>query len=374
MPRSKNLSPGLALLAVATAFVVGILASLAIRPPGKSPVPAADVGEGVVYDRVRWRVTSSFNTNMPVIGETNVVVAEYLRSITAGAFNLEVFEPGEIVPALEITESVKDRKVQAGFTWVGYDQGRIPASTLISAVPFGMEPMEFVAWWYHGGGQALGEALYHEHNVQPVLCAISGPETAGWFRKPITSLDDLAGLKIRFAGLGGKILQRLGASVTMIPGGEIFQALEKGAIDATEFSLPVVDQMLGFGRVAKYNYFPGWHQTYSTNHLLVNLDAWNELSDASRSLLNVACQANVAYSFSHGEATQGEVIRNFPAAGISAETLPMEILEELRVVAQEVLDEEASKDAHFAKILASQRKFSETYGYWKRKGYLPRDF
>jgi len=287
---------------------------------------------------------------------------------------LRIFRAGEIVPAFEITEAVKEGKIEAGVMWVGYDQGRIPASTLISAVPFGMEPMEFAAWWYHGGGQELGEALYREHNVQPILCNIVGPETAGWFRKPITSLDDLRGLKIRFAGLGGKVLQRLGASVTMLPGGEIFQALEKGAIDATEFSLPVVDHALGFGRVARYNYFPGWHQTFTTGHMLVNLDTWSALAPQTRKLIDSVCMANVIYSFAEGEAVEGDIIRHFPEEGISAETLPMPLLEELRRVAIEVLDEEAAKDAHFAEILASQRAFSESYGYWKRKAYLPRDF
>jgi TRAP-type mannitol/chloroaromatic compound transport system substrate-binding protein len=190
----------------------------------------------------------------------------------------------------------------------------------------------------------------------------------------LTSLDDLVGLKIRFAGLGGKVLQRLGASVTIIPGGETFQALEKGAIDASEFSLPIVDQMLGFGRVAKFNYFPGWHQPFSAGHLLVNLQTWNELTQETRNLIHLACRASVISSIAETAATQGDIIKNFADQGITASMLPLEILEALRDVAEEVLDEEASKDEQFAKILASQREFSETFGYWKRMGFLPRDF
>ena len=374
MGEEHRISPRALVIAVAAAFVVGLIGSLALRPPGGSSGPSAVAQASEGFEPVRWRITSSFTSVMPVIGRGPLLLAEHLREISDGAIDFEYFEPGEVVPAFEITEAVKDRKIQAGFMWVGYDQGRIPASTLISAVPFGMEPMEFAAWWYFGGGQALGEAMYHEHNVHPVLCNIVGPETAGWFREPIRSLDDLQGLKIRFAGLGGKILQRLGASVTMIPGGEIFQALEKGAIDASEFSLPVVDRMLGFGRVAPYNYFPGWHQTFTTGHMLVNLDAWNELQPKTRTLFDLACQAEVTRAFSEGEAVQGEIIRNFPADGITAETLPDDILLELRKVATEVLDEEAANDEHFAKILESQRAFSESYRFWKTKGYLPRDF
>jgi TRAP-type mannitol/chloroaromatic compound transport system substrate-binding protein len=239
MPRENNLSPGAALIAVATAFIVGILASLAVRPPGAVAVQPPSATESAVREQVRWRVQSAYGVNLPVIGQTLPNVIADLKAVSGDSIQLELFEPGELVPVLEITESVKEAKVEAGFVWVGYDQGRIPASTLISAVPFGMEPWEFDSWWYHGEGQALGEALYHEHDVQPILCGISGPETAGWFREPVNTLEDLVGLKIRFAGLGGKVLQRLGASVTIIPGGETFQALEKGAIDASEFSLEI---------------------------------------------------------------------------------------------------------------------------------------
>ena len=157
----------------------------------------------------------------------------------------------------------------------------------------------------------------------------------------------------------------------MMPGSEIFQALEKGAIDATEFSQPVVDQMLGFDRVAKFNYFPGWHQPGSGAHLLVNLDLWNGLNEATRSLISLACRANVSYTMSRSESLQGEVLREFPDKGVTAETLPLEILEALQEVTEQVLDEEAEKDPWFARVLQSQREFSETYNLWKRKAFLP---
>ncbi len=361
------------LIAIATALIVGALGSLALRPPGGAG-STGDTGEGITNQQVRWRVTSAFTFNLPIIGPPPQRIADQLRTVSGGAFDMSVFQPGEIVPALAITESVKEGKVQAGYQWVGYDQGRIPASTLISAVPFGMEPLEFSAWWFYGGGQALGEELYRPHNVMPLLCGLTPPETAGWFRAPVESLDDLTGMKIRFAGIGGKVLQRLGASVTMIAPGEIFQALEKGAIDATEFSMPVVDQQLGFSRVAKYNYFPGWHQTFSTAHLQINLDAWNELSESNQALLRLTCMACALRTVSEAEALQGAVLRDYEAQGVITNSLSLEILEELRAATREVLDEEAANDESFAKILQSQREFSEVYRYWKIKGYLPRSF
>lgn len=373
MPQDYKVSPRALLFAVVVALLVGAVGSLAIRPPGVASGQAELTTTGG-FEVVRWRATSSFNLNLPVIGPPPQRVANDLAAMSEGAFQMEVFSPGEIVPALEITESVKEGKVQAGFQWVGYDQGRIPASTLISAVPFGMEPMEFTAWWYYGGGRDLGEALYKPHNVMPILCGVSGPETAGWFLEPVESLDDLVGLKIRFAGLGGKVLQRLGASVTMIPAGEIFQALEKGAIDATEFSMPVVDQLLGFSRVAKYNYFPGWHQTFSAAHLQVNLDEWKKLRDGTKTMVRVACRASTIQMISEAEFLQGAVIRDSGKQGVTTGILSVDILEELRAVTRQVLDEEAAKDEYFARILKSQREFSEVYRYWKTRGYLPRSF
>jgi len=373
MGANKNVSPGALLLSVLVAIFVGVLGSLAIRPPGAT-IESRDGSVTAGIERVRWRLTSSFTANLPIVGPPPQRIADNLAAMTSGAFRVTAYDPGEIVPALEITESIKEGKVEAGFQWLGYDQGRIPASTLIAAVPFSMEPMEFSAWWYFGGGRELGEALYEPHNVMPVLCSVTSPETAGWFREPVESLDDLVGLKIRFAGLGGKVLQRVGASVTMIPGGEIFQALEKGAIDATEFSMPVVDRLLGFGRVAEFNYFPGWHQTFSSAHLQVNLDDWNNLSEPMQAMVRTTCRAEVAQSFSEAESLQGAVIRDFEEQGITTGTLSTEILEELRAVTQQVLDEEASMDEQFAKILESQREFSATYRYWKTRGYLPRSF
>ena len=224
---NRGISNRAALVAVITAFLVGMIGTLAVRPPGQSAAPATQGEEQVAATRIRWRVPLVFQTTIPVLGDNPVYVAEIIKRASGGAVKLELFEPGEIVPAFSITDAVRDGKIEAGYTWLGYDQGKIPASPLVSAVPFGMEPWEYSAWWYVGGGQQLTENLYRRYNLHPVMCGLTGPETAGWFRNQIISLDDVEGLKIRFAGLGGRVIERLGASVTMIPGGEIFQALEK---------------------------------------------------------------------------------------------------------------------------------------------------
>ena len=359
-----------ATFAVVTAFLVGLVGALALRSNGTQIQVASETQQA----RIQWRVPVAFGTNLPALGDNILYVAGALKEATNNRIQFSVFEPGMLIPAFSITEGVRDRKIEAGYTWLGYDQGRIPATPLISAVPFGMEPWEFTAWYFEGEGRALTESIYHPHDVQPILCGVIGPETAGWFRQPINSLEDFQGLKIRFAGLGGKVLQKLGASVTMIPGGEIFQALEKGAIDATEFSMPAVDQMLGFDRVAKFNYFPGWHQTFTAAHLVVNLTTWRNLPQADRSLIEMACTAGVIRNLSHGEGIQGEVMQGFAEKGVTPVKFSEEILRELQLVTQQVLAEEAEKDEDFARIWMSQKKFQQTYSHWKNHAYLPRDF
>lgn len=373
---SKNsISNRAALFAVVTAFVVGALGTLAIRPvhaPDTGSTNSAQTQTSTA--RIAWRLPIVFQTTMPVLGDNPVYLTRMIKAASGGAIDLQIFEPGEIVPAFSITDAVRDGKVSAGYTWLGYDQGKIPASPLVSAVPFGMEPWEYTAWWYEGDGRQLTEDLYQRYNIHPILCGITGPETAGWFRRRIDSLDDVKGLKIRFAGLGGQVIERLGASVTMLPGGEIFQALEKGAIDATEFALPVVDQSLGFNRVAPYNYYPGWHQPFTSSHLVVNLAVWQTLSDADQALLELGCTAAVTRNLAQAEALQGEIIAGFADIGVSAEILPEPLLRELNKVSDQVLQEEANRDPDFAEILASQRAFRSQYAQWKSRAYLPRDF
>lgn len=338
------------------------VAVLATAPPAQA------------LDTVRWRVPIAFPSSLPALGDNMGWVAERLAEASAGQIRLRVVEPGELVPALELTQSVGENEIDAGYNWLGYDQGLIPASPLFSAIPFGMEPWAFNAWWYYGGGRALGEDIYAAHGVRPILCGIIGPETAGWFKRPIDSVDDLKGLKIRFSGLGGEVVASLGASVSLIPGGEIYQALERGVIDATEFSLPVVDLRLGFDQVAKYNYFPGWHQPSAAFHLIVNQGVWASLSADTQALIEMACAAGVTNSLAKAEAFQGAAIRQFEARGVTATRLPEAVLRDLQAATERTLAVRAAADADFARVYESQTAFRADYKIWKRLAFLPRDF
>lgn len=358
-----------ALVAVLVALLVGIVGSLSLRQPTGD---ALGLQSSIASDRgfpVRWRVTSAFGTHLPALGENAVQVADRLRAATDGAIDWTVDDPGEVVPAFSIVDAVRVGKIKAGYTWLGYDEGKLPSSVLFGAVPFGMTPWEYSAWWSGAGGRELAHSIYHPLGIEPIHCGIIGPETAGWFRNEIEKPSDLAGLKIRFAGLGGKVLQKLGASVTMLPGGEIFQALEKGAIDATEFSLPEVDSRLGFDRVARFNYFPGWHQPHTAFHLVVHKPTWDALPASTRATIEIACGDGVYRNLANAEANQGGVLAGFSEIGVQTRTLSTELMAALEQATAEVLAEEASADADFARVLAHQREFRDEYALWRRLAY-----
>lgn len=331
-------------------------------------------GQAVAEEKIRWQVPLAFPSHL--VGLTTPIkhLSDNLKAISGGDIQLRYYEPGELVPPFEIMDAVSEGKYPAGYTWVGYDQGTIPALPLYSGAPFNMEPPAYLAWYYEGDGKALLEEIYDERNIHPMLCSIIGPEGAGWFAKPISELKDIEGLRIRFAGIGGKVLEELGASVTMIPGGELYQSLERKTIDATEFSQPAIDKMLGLDQIIKNYVMPGWHQTLTTSHLLVNKEAWNKLKPESRALIEMGCESAVLKGFAQSEWAQPTALREYQKEGVTAQTLPEPVLRELEKVTNKVLDDMAAKDAMFKRVLTSQREFMKHHAIWHSKGYLPRDF
>lgn len=326
-------------------------------------------------DDLRWKMPVAFATNLPGLGSPAAWVADNLTTASGGSIQVRVYEPGKLVPPFDILQSVSDGKVEAGYTWIGYDQGKVPAIPLFAAVPFGMKPWAYTAWYYYGGGHEMLQEVYANKgfDVHAQLCGIIGPETAGWYSEKIETLEDYKGLKIRFAGLGGKVLEKLGASVTMMPGGELYQALEKGTIDATEFSMPAIDQILGFDQVVKYNLFPGWHQQFTAQYMLINRDQWNKTTDAQKALVEASCTAATTLGLAEGEYKNGAVLAGFQEKGVQADQIPHEVLRKLRSVTEEVLEEEASRDADFKRVYESQNEFLETYQVWDSRAYVPSD-
>ncbi|WP_166268693.1 TRAP transporter substrate-binding protein [Marinobacter caseinilyticus] len=341
---------------------------------GIATAVALTTGSAVAED-LRWKMPVAFATNLPGLGSPAAWVADNLTTASDGSIEVRVYEPGKLVPPFDILQSVSDGKVSAGYTWIGYDQGKVPAVPLFAAVPFGMKPWAYIGWYYYGGGHEMLQEVYANkgYKVYAQLCGIIGPETAGWYANKIETLEDYKGMKIRFAGLGGKVLERLGASVTMMPGGELYQALEKGTIDATEFSMPAIDQILGFDQIVKYNLFPGWHQQFTAQYMLINKGEWDRATKAQKALVEASCTAATTRGLAEGEYKNGAVLAGFQARGVQADQIPMDVLRQLKAVTDEVLEEEASKDKDFKRAYESQQAFMESYKVWDSRAYLPSD-
>jgi TRAP-type mannitol/chloroaromatic compound transport system substrate-binding protein len=325
-------------------------------------------------ERVRWQVPMSFASTLTALGDTMPWVADQLRAISGGNIDLQVAEPGAVVPALSIFENVSTGAIEAGYSWMGYEIGQVPASALFGATPFGLESTDFLAWMnFHGGRELLNET-FAPYNVYPIPCGTISPEAAGWFRTEITGPQDLQGLKFRAAGVGGEIMTEFGMSVTMLPGGELYQALETGVLDATEFSLPTVDEQLGFFQVAKNYYLPGWHQPSTNQFLYVNLDVWNGLEDGTKAMIEMACMAGNAYAIAKAEALQGAVLKRFEEQGVAVRTYSDEMLRGFYETTKAVMERRSAEDEMFGKVYASMMEFQAELQPWKELGYLPRNW
>ncbi len=333
-------------------------------------VPSADAQE-----RMRWQMTMGFPSTLKALADTAPWVAEQVSVMSDGKMTLQVFEPGKLVKGTEVFEAVSQGKVDSGYVWAGYEMGSVPSAALFGAQPFGLEPAEMAAFMMERGGQQMMEEIYAPHNIVPLFCGTISPEAAGWFRFPIESLDQVKGLKIRFAGLGGEVLQKMGASVVLLSGSELFEALEKGVIDATEFSLPTVDEQLGFYKVAKYYHLPGWHQPSTNQYLYINKGKFDALSAQQQGILRTACSAGVAKSLARAEGLQGAVLKKFQDEhGVTAVRLPEEVLRELKVNTDKVMAEYSAKDADFKRVWDAMSGYMAENQQWRELGYLPRDF
>lgn len=329
----------------------------------------------IAADKLLLKTPIAFNTSLPGLGSPIPRVAKQLDLMSGGTLKMKVYEPGKLVKPFEILDAVSSGKINSGYTTAGYWAGKIPAAPLFSAVPFGPEAGEYMAWLYYGNGLALYQEMYDQagFNVKVIPCAVIAPETSGWFGKEIKSVDDLKGLKMRFFGMGGKVMQKLGVATSLLPGGEIFPALEKGAIDATEFSMPAIDKRLGFHKIVKFNYFPGWHQQATLFEVLINKDVWNKASEQHKAIIDNACKASMTDSYAEGEAIQHEaLLENVNKNGVTIKKWDDEMLATFRKTWEEVAAEEAGKDAFFKKVLDDMNTFRDGYNIWKENAFLPR--
>ena len=323
-----------------------------------------------VTKKVRWKMASTFPGSLTQLGTSGVRFQNQISKVSGKNIQIKFFEPGALVPALEVFDAVSSGSVDAGWSTPGYWAGKVPALPLFAAVPFGPSAQEYMAWIYYGGGKQLFEEIYAKHNIKGIFCGVIPPEASGWFRKEIKSIQDLKGMKMRFFGLGAKVMEKIGVSTQLIAGGDIFPALELGTIDATEFSMPAVDLDLGFYQVAKHYYFPGWHQQSTLQELMINMDKWNSLSDTQKAQIETTCGDNMRNGIAEGEAIQVDALNSLKEKGVNIHKWSDEILDALEAAWMEVVEEESNNDADFKRSWESLSLFRKEIEVWKSLGYL----
>ncbi|MBT4162036.1 MAG: TRAP transporter substrate-binding protein [Gammaproteobacteria bacterium] len=297
----------------------------------------------------KWRMVTTWPKNLPGLGTAPERMVDNIRTMSNGRLDIKVYGAGEIVPALEVFEAVSQGTVQMGHGASYYWKGKVPIAQFFTAVPFGLTAQEMNGWLLHGGGLELWRELYARYNLFPIPGGNTGVQMAGWFNKEINSLEDLRGLKMRIPGLGGEVFEAAGGTAVNLPGGEIFTSMQTGVIDATEWVGPYNDLAFGLHQVAKYYYYPGWQEAGPTLEVLVNKEAWDQLPDDLKAIVETASLAGntdmlAEYTARNNMALQ-ELVNEHQ---VELRRLPDDVLAELRSIAVEktaaiVDDDELSK-------------------------------
>jgi TRAP-type mannitol/chloroaromatic compound transport system substrate-binding protein len=337
---------------------------------GAVALSALLAGGAAKAQSVQWDMQSTYPGSLTQLGTLGIYIQDQIALVSGGDIKLTFQEPGAIVPALEVFDAVATGAVDAGWSTPGYWAGKVPSLQLFSAVPFGPGAGEYLAWMFFGGGEAMMQEIYAPYGIHSETCGIIAPEASGWFKKEITSVQDLQGLKMRFFGLGAKVMEKMGVATQLLAGGDIYPALELGTIDATEFSMPAIDLKLGFYQVAKHYYFPGWHQQSTLFDLMMNKDAYDALTDTQKAQINSVCGDAIRYGLAEGEAIQFAALQELQKNGVQIHTWPPEILAALETAWGEVVAELVATDAEFARVWESLSAFRASYKTWKDLGYL----
>jgi len=328
---------------------------------------ACTVGIGTVRANTtyEWKMVTSWPKNFPGLGTGANRLAELIGEMSGGRIRVKVYGAGELVPAFEVFDTVAQGTAEMGHSTAAYWKGKSEAVQFFTAVPFGMTAQETNAWLYHGGGLALWTELYADFGLVPAPAGNGGVQMGGWFNKEIKSVADLAGLKMRIPGLGGEVFKRAGGTSVILPGSELFTALQSGTIDATEWVGPYNDLAFGLHEAAKYYYYPGFHEPNGTLEVMINQAAFEALPADLQSIVLNACKvANqdmlAEYTARNPVALQTLIEKH----GVTPRAYPDDVLIKLHRLAEEVLSELAEKDAFSRKVYTSYRKFLRQSKAW----------
>ena len=312
-----------------------------------------------------WKMVTTWPPNLPVLQTGAERFAKRVEEATSGRMKIQVFAGGELVPALGVFDAVSDGTVECGSGAAYYWAGKVPAGQWFSSVPFGLNAQGINAWFYSGGALKLWEEVYAPFNVIGRPQGNTGVQMGGWFRKEMNTIDDYKGLKMRIPGLGGKVVAKAGGAVTLMPAGELFTSLDRGVIDALEWVGPMHDLRMGFYKAAKYYYYPGWHEPGTTLEVIFNKKAYEALPKDLQVILDAVAAETNLWSLCEFESGNGAALEELITVHkVNLMQFPPDMMDALRKLAMEVLEEEAAKDAMSKKVHEAFKTFKKRVGVW----------
>lgn len=316
--------------------------------------------------QVKWRMVTSWPKSLDTIYGGAQTVCDRVATMTGGRFTIEAYAAGEIVPGLEVLDAVQNGTVECGHTASYYYVGKNSALAFGTCVPFGLTAQQQNAWYYHGGGLEAMHELYSDFNVINFPAGNTGAQMGGWFKKEIKSLNDLKGLKMRIPGLGGEVMSRLGVNVQVLPGGEIYLALDRGAIDAAEWVGPYDDLKLGLNKAASYYYYPGWWEPGPTLEVQVNKTQWEKLPREYQEIFKTAAMEANLNMLSKYDALNREALKTLVDGGTKLTAYPLEVLQAAQKIAQDYYAQESAKNPTFKKVYDQWNQFRSTIAEWNK--------
>jgi TRAP-type mannitol/chloroaromatic compound transport system substrate-binding protein len=313
---------------------------------------------------IKWRMPTSYPKSLDILHGSSERIAQRVAALTDGKFQISTFAAGEIVPPLQVLDAVQNGSVECGGTPSFFYVGKDPTFAFDTALPFGLTTRAQNAWVFEGGGLALMREFYKSYNVMHFPAGNTGAQMGGWFRREINTVDDLRGLKLRVAGLGGQVFARMGAVPQNIPPGDLYAALERGAIDAVEWIGPHDDERLGFVRIAKYYYYPGWWDPCAQTNVFINLDHWKKLPKEYQDALELACAETHGWMVHAYDNRNPAALKRLMQAGAQLRPFSPEILRQAEKIAFDLYDEIATKNEKFRAVYEPWKKFREDILLW----------
>ncbi len=319
---------------------------------------------------IKWRLASSFPKSLDTIYGGAETMAKQVSEMTDGKFQIQVFAAGELVPGLQVLDATSNGTVEMCHTVSYYYVGKDPTFAIFASVPFGLNARQQNSWWYQGGGEQLGNEFYKKYGVIGHPCGNTGTQMGGWFRKEIKTVADLNGLKMRIGGIAGEVLQKVGVVPQQLAGGDIYPSLEKGTIDAAEWVGPYDDQKLGFQKVAKYYYYPGFWEGGPTVHAFTNLDKFNSLPKNYQAILSNACANATSWMAARYDMQNPQALKQLVAGGTQLRPFTNEVLDACLKATNELWADISAKNPTFKKSIDAMQAYrSDEYLWWQVAEY-----